>query len=756
MNKFRNASFYILLIILAVIGLYFLLQAGKPLEVTKVFKAPQQTEMNGIGQFKSTLHHNVTHPLAILILQIITIILCSRLFAFFAKKIGQPTVIGEIVAGILLGPSFVGYYFPEVSGFLFPKASLSNLQFFSQIGLILFMFIIGMELDLSVIRKRAHEAVMISHASIIFPFLLGVTLAYTMYLNYAPANVNFLSFALFIGIAMSITAFPVLARIVQERQLTKTKIGAIAITCAAVDDVTAWCILAAVIAVVKAGSIVSSIYTVLSAALFVILMLKLVRPFLKRIGDIYSNHNTLSKPVVAIFFVTLLSSSFLSEIIGIHALFGAFLAGVIMPQNLHFRNIFIEKVEDLSVVLLLPLFFVLTGLRTQIGLLNDVDQWKTCAIIIAVAITGKFLGSTLAAKFTRLNWKDSLTIGALMNTRGLMELVVLNIGFDLGLLSPQVFAMMVIMALFTTFMTGPALDFINYLFPEKVEQVESNAMYKKFKILLSFGNVERGKNMLKIAYALVRKNQESAHVVAIHMVTSNEVHQYNLADVEKSVFRPIKKEASKFNLNIEPIFKPTLDFKKEIIETSNEDNFDLLIIGMGQSIYQGSFLGRLLGVTSKIMNPEKLFKTITGKEKILETNGFDERTNDILKASKPTVAVFADKGLKKIEKVMFLLKYEEDEFVLPYLQKLILNNETHITVIDYAALSKNNTQIKYSIKALEESAPNLIRVLNQNALEKEQLKTYDLLFMGTASWKGFVETEAEWLEHVPSLLIFRK
>lgn len=755
MSKIKNLLFYVLLIAFACISIYLIMESGKPLEDAKVIPSVASSDVSGSNNFSKTLHHNITHPLAILILQIITIIIAARVFAFFAKKIGQPTVIGEIIAGILLGPSFVGHYFPEFSVFLFPKESLPNLQFFSQIGLILFMFIIGMELDLNILKKKAHEAVIISHASIILPFVLGVGLAYSMYLNYAPENVNFLSFSLFIGIAMSITAFPVLARIVQERQLTKTKIGAIAITCAAVDDVTAWCILAAVIAVVKAGSIVSSIYTVLLAVLFVILMLKIIRPFLKRIGDIYSHQDTLSKPVVAIFFVTLLVSSYLSEIIGIHALFGAFLAGVIMPQNLHFRNIFIEKVEDISLVLLLPLFFVLTGLRTQIGLLNNFEQWKTCAVIILVAVSGKFLGSTLAAKFTRLNWKDSLTIGALMNTRGLMELVILNIGFDLGLLSPQVFAMMVIMALFTTFMTGPALDFINFLIPEKTEEQE-HVQYKKFKILLSFGNIERGKNMLKIANSLIRKHPENSVVAAIHMVPSNEVHQYNIADVEKSIFKPIKKEALKFNLKIQAFFKPTLDFKKEIIDTTNDDHFDLLIIGMGQSIYQGSFLGRLIGVTSKIINPEKLYKSITGKENILKTNGFDDRTNAILNESKVPVAVFADKGLKKLENIIFILKHEEDEFVLSYIQKLITNNESRVSIIDYTDVIKSNTSIKENIRAIEQTAPNHIAIIDKSRLGQIFFESSDLLLLTTKSWKDFVEMEPEWLESVPSVLIFRK
>ncbi|RZM02688.1 MAG: cation/H(+) antiporter, partial [Pedobacter sp.] len=381
--------------------------------------------------------------------------------------------------------SFLGMYFPEYSGFLFPKQSLPNLQFLSQIGLILFMFVIGMELDLNVLKSKAKDAIVVSHASIIFPFTLGTGLAYFIYQHFAPANVGFLAFSLFMGIAMSITAFPVLARIVQERGLSKTKLGTIVITCAAADDITAWCILAAVIAIVKAGSIVSALFTILMAIAYVIIMLNVIRPFLKRMGEKYSTKETISKPVVAIFFLTLLGSAYMTEVIGIHALFGAFMAGVIMPASTNFRSIFIEKVEDVSLVLLLPLFFVFTGLRTQIGLLNDTHLWLVCGAIVFVAVMGKFIGSALAARYVGQNWKDSLSIGALMNTRGLMELVVLNIGYDLGVLSPEIFAMLVIMALLTTFMTGPALDIINKIFKEKIVK-EASLKERPYNILMTF------------------------------------------------------------------------------------------------------------------------------------------------------------------------------------------------------------------------------------------------------------------------------
>jgi Kef-type K+ transport system membrane component KefB len=262
------------------------------------------------------------------------------------------------------------------------------------------------------------------------------------------------------GIAMSITAFPVLARVIQERGITKTKLGNMAITCAAADDVTAWCILAAVIAIVKAGSGISAVFTLAMSVVYIILMIFVMQPIMKKIGEKYAEKNHLSKTIVSFVFGAALLSAYFTEVIGIHALFGAFFAGVIMPHNLGFKKLLVEKIEDVSLLLLLPLFFAFTGLRTQIGLLNEGNQWIICAVVIFAGVLGKFGGSTIAARFVGQSWKDSLSLGALMNTRGLMELIVLNIGYDLGVLTPQVFTMMVLMALITTFMTGPALSLI--------------------------------------------------------------------------------------------------------------------------------------------------------------------------------------------------------------------------------------------------------------------------------------------------------
>ena len=474
MKKKWISLFYILIVAGLGIVIYWITKQGNTLQspaltAQQIQTANNTSATNDFQVFTDSFKHNLTEPLTVLLLQIIVIIAFARLFGFLFKKIGQPAVIGEIVAGIILGPSIVGAYFPEINHFLFPAASLVTLSFLSQIGLILFMFIIGMELDLKAIAKQAYGAVIISHASIIIPYTLGMGLAYYIYRDYAPAGTSFLSFALFMGIAMSITAFPVLARILQEKGLTRSKLGAMALTCAAADDLTAWCILAGVIALVKSGSSVSVLYTIGLAIVYVLFMLKLIRPFLERLSTVYDNKEKKRTPIIALLFVILIVSSYITSVIGIHALFGAFMAGVIMPGSFSFRKIVIDKIEDVSIILLMPLFFVITGLRTQIGLINEGHLWVTFGWILLVAVAGKFGGSALAARMVGQSWKDSLSIGVLMNTRGLMQLIVLNIGYDLGILSPEIFAMMVLMALVTTFMTGPALDFINWAMPEKVK-----------------------------------------------------------------------------------------------------------------------------------------------------------------------------------------------------------------------------------------------------------------------------------------------
>lgn len=753
--KYKNLSFYAITIIVFSLIIYFVIDRGIRLETEKVTNFVPLISASTWDQFANTFMENVKHPLAILLLQVITIILVARIFGWFCKKIRQPTVIGEIAAGVFLGPSFVGMYFPEFSSFLFPAKSLGNLQFLSQIGLILFMFVIGMELDLKVLKNKAKDAVVISHASIIFPFALGITLAYFVYANFAPDNVKFLSFSLFMGIAMSITAFPVLARIVQERGLTKTRLGTIAITCAAADDITAWCLLAAVIAVVKAGTVLSALYTILMAVVYVVIMLKIVQPFFKRVGDKYADKESFSKPIVAIFFVTLVISSYATEVIGIHALFGAFMAGVIMPANTRFRSIFIEKVEDVSVVLLLPLFFVFTGLRTQIGLLNEPYLWKICLLIIGVAVAGKFLGSAIAAKFVGQSWRDSLLIGALMNTRGLMELVVLNIGYDLGVLSPEIFAMLVLMALATTFMTGPALDIINKFLPEKKEALVTSLQLSSYNILIAFSSPIKGVALLRLANAFVKRSVGVSSVTMLHLSPSNDLNQYNEAEYEKESFEPVNQEAGILNQPVITMFRPSAAVESDIIEISQEGNFDMLLIGMGNSVFEGTLLGRVLGFTNKIINPEKLFDTITGKESFFDNSFFDDRVKNIIRSSKIPLGILIDKDIEKVENVFLPVFSISDSFLLIYAQKLIHNSNATIIILDAIGVIDQNPEMRETIQMIEKIAPQQIILHNDRRMEKEFLQKQDLMLISLDSWNKAVETQSVWLSNVPSVLIVK-
>lgn len=463
----RNLLFYLVLLALAVTGIYAILHLGAQLTPEAAQEAPatplQSTSAAHAGQAPTggllrAFTENIQHSLSILLLQVVVIVAAARLLGSFFYKIRQPRVIGEIVAGILLGPSLLGLVAPDVQGFLFPAASLGSLQLLSQVGVILFMFVVGIELDVQLLRKKADAAVLVSHASIVVPFFLGTAAALLLYRSLAPAGTPFSAFALFLGVAMSITAFPVLARILEERKMSTSFLGSTAIACAAVDDVTAWCLLAVVVALVRATGLEGALMTILLTVLFIAAMLFVIRPRVAKLVGEHPPEQSRSGGLLAGIFLFVFASALCTEVIGIHALFGAFLAGVCMPPNPGVRQFLRERLETFSAAFLLPLFFAFTGLRTQIGLLDDWRSWLTCAGIIAVAIAGKLGGSMLAARWTGMGWGDSFSLGILMNTRGLVELIVLNVGYDLGILSPRIFAMLVLMALVTTFMASPVLD----------------------------------------------------------------------------------------------------------------------------------------------------------------------------------------------------------------------------------------------------------------------------------------------------------
>jgi Kef-type K+ transport system membrane component KefB len=392
-----------------------------------------------------------------LILSVGVILLAARLFGWIFQRIGQPRVVGEMIAGIMLGPSLLGRFFPGVFAYVFPGSSMPGLTVLSQLGLLLFMFVVGLEVDLSRILKQRTVVVLISNFSIVLPLALGIGLAKGLYPQFAGEQVSFSSFALFMGTAMSVTAFPVLARILKERNLLGTHLGTMAISCAAIDDISAWLLLAVLTAMVhSAQSWQRFAIALLFLMVFVAIMLAPVRRAASVLESLYQKQGA-NIGFISSLVLIMLASSWTTERLGVHALFGAFMAGLVMPKNESMIAGVVERIESLSLGLLLPLFFALTGLRTRIDLLTGKSMWSYALAIIATAVLGKLAGAALTAKATGMDWKDSLALGVLMNTRGLVELVILNAGMDLGILTPALFTMMVVMALVTTFMTTPIL-----------------------------------------------------------------------------------------------------------------------------------------------------------------------------------------------------------------------------------------------------------------------------------------------------------
>ncbi len=411
----------------------------------------------GSGFGTGTTAH--TETLLHVLLALLVVILAARALGAVFKHLQQPAVIGEVIAGIVLGPSLLGRVAPGASSYLLPPSVAPFLGIIAQVGVILFMFLVGLELDTGLLRKKTHATMAISHASIIAPFLLGSGLALVIYPRLSSSDVPFGTFALFMGVSMSVTAFPVLARILTDRGIHKTRLGVIAISCAAVDDVSAWCLLAFVVAVAQA-KLTSALVTIVLALVYIAVMMGIVRPLVRRFVDRQELTGRLSQNAVAVVLIGLLLSALVTEYIGIHALFGAFLVGAVIPHESRLAKEMTHKLEDLTVIFFLPAFFAFTGMRTQIGLVEGPTQWLFCGAIILVACAGKFGGSAVAARLSGLSWRDSACLGVLMNTRGLMELIVLNLGLDLKVISPPLFAMLVIMALVTTLMTTPALHLL--------------------------------------------------------------------------------------------------------------------------------------------------------------------------------------------------------------------------------------------------------------------------------------------------------
>jgi len=433
---------------------------GPAVEVTGEANNRRLTLTLGEERVSADKQREFGHTLAALFIVIAIVMLAARLMGAAMVRVGQPRVMGEVLAGIMLGPTLLGRIAPEAQAALFPSDVIPYVGAAANLGLIFYMFLIGLELDFSQLKGRISQTAAISNAGVLLPMAVGLLVALPVYELVAP-DTKFLAFALFMGVAMSITAFPVLARILVERRMLKRPVGAIALAAAAIDDVSAWFLIALASAVATAGSATGVLRTVALAIVFCLVMAFLVRPLLGRVSEAYDTAGHVPGAWIAAIFAGVLLSAYATETIGIALIFGAFIMGAIMPPRAELTEDVTRRIEDFVVILLLPLFFAYTGLRTDMGLLERSELILLTLVLLAVAIFCKFGGAMAAARVTGLSLRESAVIGALMNTRGLTELIVLNLALEKGVISEALFAALVIMALVTTFMTGPLLRLLD-------------------------------------------------------------------------------------------------------------------------------------------------------------------------------------------------------------------------------------------------------------------------------------------------------
>jgi Kef-type K+ transport system membrane component KefB/nucleotide-binding universal stress UspA family protein len=669
------------------------------------------------------LTHNA---LSLLIVQLVVIIGVSRLIGRGAKWMGQPLVIAEVLAGIVLGPSLLGWLAPEGLSTLFPASSMPALKMLSQVGLILFMFLIGLELDPRMLKGRGQSSVAISHTSIVVPFALGAAAAFWLYPRLSESSVPFSSFLLFMGVAMSITAFPVLARILSERGLLRSRVGMITLTCAAVDDVTAWCLLAFIASIVRATDLRDAAYTTVFALIYIGFMLGVLRPFLQRLGARVADRQGLSQNVVALTLLLLLGSALLTEQIGIHALFGAFLFGAIIPKEGGLAEALAEKLEDVAVVLLLPLFFAYSGLRTEIGLLNGASDWAICGLIIVLACAGKFGGSTLAARLTGLRWREAGALGILMNTRGLMELIVLNLGLDLGVISPKLFTMMVIMALVTTFMTTPLLRWIYP--PEELAKdhvplapVAVPAGQVPFTVLMCVSHGQAGIGMATLGRALTGIPSEPFQLFALHLERpTGRISAHRRREQEPGggdALAPLLGRASTLGLEVRPLSFVSVEPGLDICRTAEAKQAHLILLGLHKPLFSRTMLGGTV--------------------------------HEVMQEASADVAVLVDRGLKEVRRVLVpFIGSAHDWAALSLARRLLRAVGAELTVLHVTApehgQSEPNARAAVETLFSGESGRVHFKAVAHDSPEdaalEEAKQGYDLVVVGVGSEWGLEDS----------------
>jgi Kef-type K+ transport system membrane component KefB/nucleotide-binding universal stress UspA family protein len=650
------------------------------------------------------------HTVILVLVEVLIVIGISRIVGLGFKAIKQPLVIGEICAGIMLGPSLFGFIAPNLAASIFPPETMPFLNVLSQIGLIFFMFLIGLELNPKYLSGNLKTAVLISNFSIIVPFASAFLLSFLLYPLVSSNNVNFIPFALFLGAAMSITAFPVLARIITENNLQGTRLGTLALTCAAVDDVTAWCILAIAIAVARHGRIDSqAMITIIASAVYIGFMFTVGRWFLKRLSRHHRRAGRLSQFLLAVIYMGVVSSALITEFIGIHLIFGAFLLGAVMPKDEALVRELAIKTEDFVLIFLLPIFFAYSGLKTQIGLLNRPHLWLLCALILLVAIGGKFCGAYIAARLSGIEKREASAIGWLMNTRGLTELIVLNIGLELGVITPLLFTMLVIMALVTTFMTSPLLEWtypkrlirLDVIEPEpelepeptlEIRELEIN----QYRILIPVANPSTQKGLLQLATAIAINNRQAAIIYPLSLIELEE--NYGFENTPSEANRLIAERRQKLEelINtleppitrsyIHPLIRISSNVARETAQIAEIEQPDLVLVGWHRPAFSNNRLGGRVG-------------------QILSTTPVD-------------VAVFIDKGGERLESL--LVPYSaniHDDLALIIALRMLLNRDTcMLQVLQVFTGNHVQDELSYELNTMIEQLP-------QNVRDRIQIKT---------------------------------
>lgn len=392
--------------------------------------------------------------------QLAFILATCRVVGLIAKRFGQPQVVGEMIAGVVMGPSLFGLLFPAAQAHIFPKNSLTINYAVAQIGLVLYMFLIGVEFQVDLIRKRLRSAASVSLAGIVTPFTLGCLIALALVGNgeYFAPNVQRWEAMLFMGAAMSITAFPMLARIIHDRGLTGTSLGTLALAAGSMDDAAAWCILAIVLASFNSNPLIA-FSAIGGGVLYALVVLTIGKRLLSRLGEKVEREGNLSGGVFTFVLMLLMLAAWITDAIGIYAVFGAFILGTAMPRG-RFAAEIQQRLEPLTTNFLLPLFFVYSGLNTRLGLVDTAMLWAVALVILLAACFGKGVACWLAARLNGEDNREALAIGTLMNARGLMELIILNIGLERGVITPRLFTIMVMMAIVTTLMASPLFEFV--------------------------------------------------------------------------------------------------------------------------------------------------------------------------------------------------------------------------------------------------------------------------------------------------------